>query len=115
MHTNAVNVFVNAAVKHVWKVVVDDVHDVANVKTAGRDTSSDEDGTLAGAERTATMKSEACGDVGRIDSQRILTFALSTIRVNRGCWHSEIEQEVIKEVDTLLGVAEDECARGRHV
>jgi hypothetical protein len=52
LHTNTVDVLVHAVVLDVWAVIVDDVHDVTDVETTSRDTSSDHDGRLASAECT---------------------------------------------------------------
>lgn len=52
VHTDAMNVFVHAVVIDVWAVVVDDMHDITDVKPSSRDTGGDHDGRLAGAECT---------------------------------------------------------------
>ena len=46
------NVLLDTAVLSIGKIIVDDVHDIANVKTASRDTGSDQDWSLASAEST---------------------------------------------------------------
>lgn len=42
-YTDAMNVFIHTVVLNVWTVIVDDVHDVTNVKTTSGDTGSNHD------------------------------------------------------------------------
>lgn len=55
------NVFINAAMGHVRKIVVDDVHHIANVETTTRHSSGDEDGALASAESTTANRQWTLG------------------------------------------------------
>jgi hypothetical protein len=50
--TNAVNVFIDATVICVWKIVVDHMHDIADIKTTTGHSRGDENGAHAGAEST---------------------------------------------------------------
>jgi hypothetical protein len=43
-HTNAMNILIHAVVLDVWAVVVDHVHDIADVKTSSRDAGGDHNG-----------------------------------------------------------------------
>ena len=52
VHTNTVDVLVHAIVLDVGTIVVDDMHDVADVETTSRDTGGDHDGRLASSECT---------------------------------------------------------------
>ena len=63
-HTNSVNIFVNAVVVHARQVIVDNVHDVADIKTTRGDRSSNEDGAFTSSEGTpveSKHSSEAAG------------------------------------------------------
>ena len=51
-HTDTVNVFIDAAVIHAWKVVVDHMHDIADIKTTTRHRSGDENRAHTSAEST---------------------------------------------------------------
>jgi len=51
MFTNAMNILITTIVLNGREVKVDNVHDIANVETSCRDTSSDEDRALASTER----------------------------------------------------------------
>jgi hypothetical protein len=93
-----VDVFVFAVVLDIRHVVVDDVHDVTNIKTSTTDTSCNEDGAAAVAER----------------SQGVLAFALGAIRVD-GCRRKPVVEEVVvDEIDGLLRANKHQGAGRRH-
>lgn len=48
------------------------------------------------------------------DLQSIFTLALGAVRVDRGRRKTVVEEKVIDEVRSLLGLDEYQCARGRH-
>jgi hypothetical protein len=50
--SNAVNVVIDATVIHAWKIVVDHMHDIADIKTTTGHSSGDENRAHAGAEST---------------------------------------------------------------
>ena len=52
-HTDSVNVFINAAIIHAWKIVVDHMHDIADIKTTTRHRSGNENWAHASAESTS--------------------------------------------------------------
>ena len=54
-HTNPVDVFINPTVIDAWEIVVDDVHDVTNIKSTSCDGRSDEDGAFPSAERSSKL------------------------------------------------------------
>ena len=67
--TNAMNIFLDTTVIHARKVVVDDVHDILNVKTTSRNSTSNENWALSSAEGTPSQKSvtlKALRDEGRL-------------------------------------------------
>jgi len=49
-HTDAVNVFIDATVIHAWEIVVNHMHDIADIKTTTRHCSGDENRTHSSAE-----------------------------------------------------------------
>jgi hypothetical protein len=49
--TNSVDIFSDTTVHDLGEVIIDDVHDIGNVQTSGRETSSDHDWALGGLER----------------------------------------------------------------
>ena len=51
--TDAVNVLVHAIVFDIWAVIVDDVHDIADVEATSGDSGGDKDGGFASAESAA--------------------------------------------------------------
>jgi hypothetical protein len=85
------SVLFNAAELNRWQIKVDDVHDVGDVKASSRDTSSDQNWALASTE----------------SSNSILTFALSTVTVDRCAWKVKIEDVIINLITGSLGVDED--------
>ncbi len=50
MHTDAMDILVNATVGGAWEIVVDNMHDVLNIQATSGDTCSNQDWSLAGAE-----------------------------------------------------------------
>jgi hypothetical protein len=108
-------VFILAVMVSGWEVEVDDVHHVAgtlsamssldanvdslpNVQTTSRNRSCNHDGLKARLER----------------SERILTFTLGAIRVNRGGWEAHIVKVIVQEVGHLLGANKDQGSGRRH-
>jgi hypothetical protein len=97
-----------------WQIIVDDVHDIADVETTSGDGGSDEDRTFACTEGSART-GQSCHVEGVLgNSQCIFTFALSAVRVDRGRGHAEIVQIVVEKVSRLLGCNKDQGARRRH-
>lgn len=96
--TNAVSVLLDTTLISVGQVVVDDVDDVADIDTAGRDTGGDHDGRLARAEST----------------HGVLTLTLSTISMDGSAGHAGVEQEVVQLVGSTLVVDKDDGTRRRH-
>jgi hypothetical protein len=56
------NVFLNATVIHARQIIVDDMHNVANVKTTTGDSSSNENWAFSSAESTPVRKSVFTGN-----------------------------------------------------
>ena len=109
------NILVNTTVVGIRQIVVDDMHDIANIESAGRHTGGDQDRTFAGTERTpAPLVSGGFRRVFGIILQGILSLTLGAVTVNGRGWKTEIEQVVVKKVDTLLRVAEDDRSGRRH-
>jgi hypothetical protein len=109
------DVFIDATVHGTGKIKVNDVHDILDVKTSRRKTSSDQDGRLGCTECTPESKSANVPKVmEREYLQSIFTFTLSTIRMNRGTRKTHVVKEIIKEVGLALVVDEYQCARRRH-
>ena len=54
-HTNAMNIFIDTTMVDTWQIIVDDVHDIANVKTTSGDGGCDEDRTFSCTEGSANM------------------------------------------------------------
>lgn len=95
-HTNAMNVLIFTVVVDRREIEVDDVHDVAYIKTSTGNTSGDHDGSFARAE---------CTDC-------IFALALSTIGVDGGGRQTTVEEVVVNEVCRLLGSNKHHGARG---
>lgn len=107
------NVFIEAVVLDGWKIEIDDVHDIANVKASSRDTSSDHDRGFASLEGTTADISQVKRGRGNF-LQSIFSLTLGAIRVDGGGWQAHVEEVVINEVSGLLGLDEDEGARRWH-
>lgn len=80
--TNSMNVFINTSVLDTRQIVVDDVHDITNVKATSGDGGCDQDRTLASAE-SSTADFRCVVVIFRWnDLQCVLSLALRTIRMN---------------------------------
>lgn len=107
------NVLIFTVVLDSREVEVDDMHNITNVKTTSGDTSSDHDRSLACAKSTPDIVN-TISESKAFDSQCVLTLALSAIRVDRGGRQTVVEQEVVDEVRSLLGLDEDQGTRRWH-
>lgn len=54
MHTDAMDILVNATVGGAWEIVIDNMHHVLDIQATSGDTCSNQDWSLAGAESTTT-------------------------------------------------------------
>jgi hypothetical protein len=95
--TDTMSVLFNTAILRRWEVVVDDMHNIMNVETTGRDASSNQDGVLSQTERPDT----------------VLTLPLGTIAVDRHTRKVLVEQEIIQLISSALAVDKDNCTRRR--
>lgn len=91
------DVLLNAAMVKAREIVVDDMIDIVHVNAASSDTGSNENRTLAATEST----------------HGILTLHLGAASMNRGAGETQVVQEVIKLVRSLLAVDKDDGATGR--
>jgi hypothetical protein len=96
--TNAMSVFLNAAMVNRWKVVVDDVHDIAHIDAAGGDTSRNEDRALSAAE----------------SAHRGFTLHLVPLAVHGSAGHALTEEEVVNLLNRASRVGEDNGPRRRQ-
>lgn len=83
---------------HRGQVVVDDVHDVANINATSRHTSGDQNGPLAAAEATHGS----------------LALALVAVCVHRGARHTQVVEVVIHLLGGALRVDEDDGTSRRQ-
>ena len=98
-HTNAVSVFLDTSVVNGWEVIVDDVHDVADVNATGTNSSGHKNGCIA------RPKS----------SHGSLTLLLSSITVDGSNRKLQVVQEVVKIVGFHAAVDEDDSSHAVHL
>lgn len=95
--TNAMSVLLNSAMIHARHIVVDDMHDVANVDATSTDARSHEDGG------SASTEGAHCS----------LTLKLSAVRMHGSAREVFVEKEVIDFIGSTLRVNEDDGTRWR--
>ena len=86
--TDAVNVVIDIS----WKIVVDDVSNVWNIKATSSNSGSDQDWAATVAEHLEST----------------LTLALGAVTVNGGGWEVLVDQEIRQRIGHALGLDEDE-------
>ena len=98
--TDTMSVLLNATILGRRHVIVDNVHDIMDIKATSRNTSGDQDWSLA---RTKSTNG-------------ILTLLLGTVAVNRSTRDGGVVKEVVNLISRALAVHEDDGTswRGRH-
>src|SRR6266487_679667 len=86
------SILLDATILRRWKIIIDYMHDIVDIKTTCRNASSNKNRSLAGTECT----------------HRVLTLTLGTIAVDGGTWHSSVVQVVVNLVCSSLGINEDD-------
>jgi hypothetical protein len=99
-HTDTMSVLLNATIVRRRHVVVDNVHNIVDIKTTSRNTSGNQDRSLAGTKST----------------NGILTLLLSTVAMNRSTWDIGIKEEIVELIGRTLAIDEDDGTSrwGRH-
>ncbi len=85
--TNAVDIVIDC----IREVIVDDVHDIRDIETAGCDVCGNEDWCDASAEGTKS----------------ILALALGSVAMNGRDFEFMLVQEMLQHISTALGLHED--------
>ena len=93
------SVLFDASVFDGWKIVVDNVHHVADVDTAGSHTGSNENGRFARAER-------AHGG---------FTLQLSPLAVHRSNGKPHVVQKIVEVVHFTTTVGKNNCSHSMHL
>lgn len=94
--TDPMSVFLNAAVLNGWKIIVDNMHNVVDVKTTSGDAGCDQYRNPAIAE---------CAN-------GILTLTLGAVAMDGGARNIKIEEIVISLIGGTLAVDEDDGTSG---